>query len=60
MSGQQVDLNSFKHNNMQPFFGSKIKGATSDYNNTESLLDSKQGNGSQLFSKSEQAPLFKP
>ena len=60
MSGQQVDINTFKHNNMQPFFGSKIKGATSDYNNTESLLDSKQGNGSQLFSKSELAPLFKP
>lgn len=60
MSGQQIDMNSFKHNNMQPFFGSKIKGATSDYNNTESLLDSKQGLGSQSFSKSELAPLFKP
>lgn len=60
MSGEQVDINTFKHNNMQPFFGSKIKGATSDYNNTESLLDSKQGVGSQLFSKSETAPLFKP
>ena len=60
MSGQQVDTNSFKHNNMQPFFGAKIRGATSDLNNTESILDSKQGYGSQLNSKVEQAPLFKP
>ena len=60
MNGQLVDANTFKHNNMQPYFGGKIRGSTSDLNNTESFLDSKQGQGSQLFSKSEQAPLFKP
>lgn len=60
MSGQQMNVNQFKHNNMQPFFGAKIRGLTNDLNNTESIMDSKQGNGSQLFSKSEQAPLFKP
>ena len=60
MNGQVVNPDTFKHNNMQPYFGAKIRGATSDFNNTESILDLKQGCGSQIFSKSEQAPLFKP
>jgi hypothetical protein len=60
MNGQVVNSKNFKHNNMQPFFGAKIRGATTDYNNTEAILDTKQGYGSQSFSKSEQAPLFKP
>ncbi len=60
MNGRTVKVDSFKHNNMQPYFGAKIRGATGDLNNTESLLDMKQGYGSQSFSKSEQAPLFKP
>ena len=60
MNGQVVNADTFKHNNMQPYFGAKIRGATSDFNNTESVLDLKQGYGSQVFSKSEQAPLFKP
>ena len=60
MNGQQIDINSFKHNNMQPYFGGKIRGASNDLNITESILDNKQGYGSQSFSKSETAPLFKP
>ena len=60
MNGERVDLNTFKHNNMQPYFGAKIRGATSDLNNIEAIMDNKQGYGSQHFSKSEQAPLFKP
>ena len=60
MNGQQVNINGFKHNNMQPYFGAKIRGATADLNLTESILDNKQGFGSQSFSKSETAPLFKP
>jgi len=60
MSGQQVDMNTFKHNNMQPYFGAKIRGATTDLNNTEAILDNKQGYGSQQINKSEQAPMFKP
>ena len=60
MSGQQINAKEFNHNNMQPYFGAKIRGASSDLNNSESLLDNKQGTGSQIFSKSEQAPLFKP
>lgn len=60
MSGQQMDINQFKHNNMQPYFGAKIRGNTADINLSESILDNKQGTGSQLNNKSEQAPLFKP
>ena len=36
MNGQVVNSDTFKHNNMQPYFGAKIRGATSDFNNTES------------------------
>ena len=60
LSGQNINQNQFQHNNMKPFFGGKLKGITKDFNDTQSLLDSKQGNGSQLFNKIEQAPLFKP
>ena len=42
---------------MQPYFG-KIRGSTSDLNNTESFLDSTDKVIN--ISKSEQAPLFKP
>jgi len=60
LSGFQTDTQQFKHNNMQPFFGAKIRGATVDVNLSEAILDSKQGNGSQSFSKAEIAPLFRP
>ena len=60
MNGEKVNSSSFKHNNMQPFFGSRQRGMISDFNNNESLLDIKQGIGSQSRSKNEQAPLFKP
>lgn len=60
MNGEIRNINNFKHNNMQPFFGGKIKGATNDYNLNESILDNKQGLGSQNFRKNEQKPLFSP
>jgi len=60
LNGKKIESSKFKHNNMQPFFGSKQRGIISDFNNNESLLDIKQGIGSQSRSKSEQAPLFKP
>ena len=59
MNGEKIDESGFRHNNMKPFFGAKIRG-NQNLDNTESILDSKQGYGSQSFSKSEQAPLFKP
>ena len=60
LSGKNINTNAFQHNNMKPFYGGKFKGITKDFNDTQSLLDSKQGNGSQMFNKIEQAPLFKP
>ena len=54
-----TDLSTFKHNNMVPFFGSSITGMSIE-NNSQTLLDSYTGAGSQDNSKTEQAPLFKP
>ena len=60
LTGAPIDKNNFKHQNMAPFFGGKIRGATADTNITESVLDNMQGQGSQFFAKREQAPMFKP
>lgn len=60
LSGESMDKNDFKHNNMAPYFGAKIRGRTVDANINESILDNMVGTGSQNFDKSEQAPLFKP
>ena len=60
LTGNYLDSNQFKHNNMVPFNGGKIKGRTYDVNITESVLDNMIGSGSQTIKKIEQAPLFKP
>ena len=60
LTGNPIDKSNFKHNNMAPFFGGKIRGATADSTIHESILDNMQGTGSQFFSKKEQAPLFNP
>jgi hypothetical protein len=60
LTGEQVSLDSFTHNNMQPFFGSTVKQRTFDLNSNESILDAKQGTGSQSFQKEARAPLFAP
>ena len=60
LSGNQVDLKNFEHNNMQPFFGSHVKGYNIESRNVENVLDNMVGSGSQKFKKGEQAPLFKP
>lgn len=60
LTGKPMDAAEFKHNNMAPFFGAKIRGRTADANVQESVLDSMNGAGSQWISKSEIAPLFKP
>ena len=59
LSGKTFDVSEFKHNNMQPFFGSKVKGKYGDENH-ESILDNLNGIGSQQIEKQERAPLFKP
>ena len=60
ISGNYLDSTQFKHNNMVPFNGGKIKGYTYDMNIAESVLDNMNGSGSQVIKKIEQAPLFKP
>jgi hypothetical protein len=60
LTGNYLDSNQFKHNNMVPFEGGKIKGYTYDMNISESILDNMIGTGSQVIKKIEQAPLFKP
>lgn len=60
LTGNPVARNDFKHNNMVPFFGAKIRGSGSNYNQAESTLDNLQGQGSQYFTKKETAPLFQP
>jgi hypothetical protein len=60
LTGNYLDSEAFKHNNMIPFNGGKVKGRTYDVNITESVLDNMIGSGSQVIKKIEQAPLFKP
>lgn len=60
MTGNYLDSKQFKHNNMVPFYGAKIKGYTYDASIAESVLDNMIGSGSQVIKKIEQAPLFKP
>ncbi len=59
LSGQQVDADYFKHGNMMPFFGGKIRTSTEPKSN-ESILDNYLGTGSVQITKSEQSPLFTP
>ena len=60
LSGNYLKSDQFKHNNMVPFNGGKVKGRNYDDNITESVLDNMIGSGSQVIKKIEQAPLFKP
>jgi hypothetical protein len=60
LTGDYLESKEFKHNNMVPFYGGKIKGYTYDVNIAETLLDNTAGAGSQVIKKIEQAPLFKP
>jgi hypothetical protein len=60
LSGQKVDSAYFKHTNMQPYFGSHLRGSHLDANSGESILDNYVGSGSQTISKQERAPLFSP
>ncbi len=60
LTGKQIDINDFKHKNMVPYFGGKIRGSTTEQDIPENLLDNYVGNGSQYLSKQEMAPLFRP
>ena len=60
LTGAKIDPQSFTHNNMEPYYGAKVRGMTTGANMHENVLDNKVGTGSQFFSKTEQAPLFRP
>ena len=60
LTGKEVGKADLIHNNMVPFFGSKVTQRTSGFNGNEGLLDKMQGAGSQQIQKKAQAPLFAP
>jgi len=60
LTGEYVDSTNFKHNNMIPFYGGKLKGQIYGVDKAESMLDNMAGTGSQINKKVETAPLFKP
>ena len=60
LSGNYLKSEQFKHNNMVPFNGGKVKGRAYDIDIAETVLDNMIGSGSQVIKKIEQAPLFKP
>jgi len=59
LTGETINPKGLEHNNMVPFFGSKITQGTGDKGH-ESLLDLYTGSGSQQNKKEGIAPLFKP
>lgn len=60
LTGESVNGDYFQHNNMVPFFGSKLKSNHTNRNSAESVLDNYIGTGSQVFTKKEQSPMFSP
>jgi len=57
LSGQKILSNDFKHNNMQPFFGGRIKQNMAPQANV-SVLDAYNGNGSTQMKKREVENMF--
>ena len=60
LTGNYLDSEQFKHNNMVPFVGGKMRGYSYNSSIQESVLDNMIGSGSQVIKKIVQAPLFKP
>ena len=59
LAGNNIDTVDFKHNNMVPYFGAKIRGHSGSAQE-QSILDNMVGAGSETINKQEQAPMFKP
>ena len=59
LTGESITEDNFKHNNMVPFFGAKIRGVQPDANAHEGVLDRMQGAGSLHTQKKETASFFK-
>tara|TARA_Y100000389_G_C17459346_1_gene520502 strand:+ start:1758 stop:3575 length:1818 start_codon:yes stop_codon:yes gene_type:complete len=64
INGECFKAKDFVHQNMVPFFGSKVTQPSADTLDSaqqgQALLDYSQGNGSQINRKVEMAPFFKP
>ena len=59
LSGVEIPVSDFTHNNMVPFFKGAVKQNLYDGANA-STLDDYTGSGSLQFNKREQAPMFEP
>ena len=59
LTGDKVDGSYFEHNNMVPYFGSRLRSQVSESNN-DSILDNYSGAGSQIITKKEVSPMFSP
>lgn len=59
MTGDYLASTQFKHNNMVPFNGGKVRGNTYNTDIAETVLDNMNGSGSTVIKKIEQGPLFK-
>lgn len=57
LSGQTIDANDFRHNNMQPFYGGSVKQNMAPSVNT-SRLDTFTGAGTTQIQKKEISPMF--
>lgn len=60
LTGKTMTRNEFRHNNMQPFFGSRITQQTTNFDRSESILDNRIGTGTQQNRKREIGSLFAP
>ena len=58
LNGNKINANDLEHNNMVPYFGSKITQNT-QHSNREGLLDTYTGMGKQRIKKTSNAPFFK-
>lgn len=56
LSGEKININELSHNNMQPFFGSKVKQCVNENN----VMNSHTGDNPYHIKKQEVAPLFHP
>lgn len=57
LSGQKIPSNEFKHNNMQPFFGGRVRQNVAPQTNS-SILDSYTGSGIDQIRKKEVETMF--
>lgn len=59
LTGELITEDNFKHKNMVPFFGSKVRGLRPEMDVHEAVLDNMQGAGSLRFEKRETGSFFK-